>query len=320
MDVRLFFVCDHSVTEKDMEYWLRKYVGDIRHATQSGVQVVEEPDEATHIVFLEIGDYRQRGLWFRNPLANHPLLRRFPEKCYIWSYEDHPFTWLPGLYASMPKEFFDSRLHRAFRYFHTNAERLAIPEEKKRDILYNFVGGRTSPIRRGIYDLPRRPDALIEEKLTYNAVRWADDGTVRGYVDIMARSQFTLCPKGSATSSYRLFESLRAGSVPVIISDELVLPEGPDWARCSIRVAESDIASIPSRLETVQDVDAMRDAALKAYANFFSMERMLDHLARELTILGPANQSLARRHYVRQQARVLRRRILRRILKFRAKS
>ena len=311
--MKIFFVCDHSATEADMEYWLRKYVGDIAGSTAGGVEVVDDPQAATHILFLEIGDYRPRGLWFRNPIGKHPLVLRYPEKCYIWSYEDHPFTYLPGLYVSMPREFFDPRLHRAFRYFHTNAERFPVPPERERDLLYNFVGGATSPIRRDIFGLPPRADAVVQEKLTYNAVRWADDEAVRGYIELLSRSKFTLCPAGSGTSSYRLFEALRAGSVPVIVSDRLVLPEGPDWARCSVRVPENEIATIPARLEAVQDVGAMRAAALKAHADFFSMERMLDHLARELAALGPADQRLARRHYARQQVRVGARRISGRI-------
>jgi len=305
----IYFNCDHPRIA-GMEQHLHEYVDRIRTNTAQGVQVVDDPAVADYIVFLESGDYRPRGLWFRNPIRHHPLLRKFPQKCYMWSYEDHPFSYLPGLYASMPKEFFDPRLHRAFRYFHTNSERFPVPPERDRDLLYSFVGGATSPIRRAIFDLPPRSDALVQEKLTYNAVRWADDEAVSGYIDVLARSKFTLCPAGSATSSYRLFEALRAGSVPVIISDRLVLPAGPDWERCSVRVAENDIASIPARLQAIDNVGEMRQAALRAHQGYFATETMLDHLVRELRMLGPADQKLAQRHYVLHQSRVLARRIL----------
>jgi hypothetical protein len=125
----------------------------------------------------------------------------------------------------------------------------------------------------------------------------------------LARSKFTLCPAGSGTSSYRLFEALRAGSVPVIISDRLVLPEGPDWEACSVRVAEKEIASIPARLEAIADVASMRAAALKTHAEYFSSERMLDHLVRELRHLGPADQKKARRHYAWHHAHMAARRV-----------
>ncbi len=297
-----------------MEQHLRAYVDRIRGNSEERVLVVDDPGAADYIIFLESGDYRPRGLWFRNPIRHHPLLRKFPQKCYMWSYEDHPFTYLPGIYASLPREFFDPRLHRAYRYFHTNAERFPVPPERERDLLYNFVGGATSPIRRSIYKLPDRPDAVVQEKATYNAVRWADDDAVSGYIDLLARSKFTLCPAGSATSSYRLFEALRAGSVPVIISDRLVLPEGPDWSRCSVRVAEADIASIPARLEALGNVAEMRAAALLAHREYFALERMLDHLVRELRILGPADQKGARHHYVRHQLTTVVRRLKQKIV------
>lgn len=304
----IYFNCDHPRIV-GMEQHLHEYVDRIRHNTAEGVEVIDSPEDADYIIFLEVGDYRPRGLWFSNPIRHHSLVQRFPAKCYMWSYEDHPFTYLPGLYASMPREFFDPKLHRAYRYFHTNSERFPVPPEKERDLLYNFVGGATSPVRRAIFNLPKRPDALVQEKATYNAVRWADDEAVSGYIEVLSRSRFTLCPAGSATSSYRLFESLRAGSVPVIISDRLVLPEGPDWSRCSVRVAEKDIASIPERLEAIADVEVMRAAAWGAHEKYFAFERMLDHLVRELSHLGPADQQKARQHYVQHQSCVVAKRI-----------
>ena len=51
MAPRIHFVCDHSKTEKDMEYWLRKYAGSIRHSTVEGVQVEENPAAANYIFF-----------------------------------------------------------------------------------------------------------------------------------------------------------------------------------------------------------------------------------------------------------------------------
>jgi hypothetical protein len=154
----------------------------------------------------------------------------------------------------------------------------------------------------------------------YNSLKHAPDEAVREYITVLARSQFTLCPAGSATSSFRLFEALRAGSVPVIISDDLVLPEGPDWAKCSVRIEEKNISQIPRILESIADPGVMSQAAKKAHEDFFSLERILDHLARELVALGAADQDLARRCYRREQAEKLWARIKRRVLPARGES
>lgn len=296
-----------------MSYWMRKFADSISENSQTGVGVVGDPAAATYILFLEVGDYT-RPLLRRNPLGDHPLRKRFPEKCYIWSYEDHPSTYLPGLYTSMPRAWFDPRLHRSFRYPYLHTERLPVPEKRDRDIFYSFVGAPTAALRREIFALPQHPRGFVHEAPNYNSVNHAPDQAVRDYIDVLARSQFTLCPAGSATSSFRLFESLRAGSVPVIISDQLVLPEGPDWTKCSVRIAEKDIPKIPRILEALADPEAMSRAAKKVHEDFFSLERILDHLARELVALGPADESLARRRYRREQAEKLWVRIKHRIV------
>lgn len=296
-----------------MGYWMQRLADSFLGKTTTGVQVVEDSEKATHILFLETGDYT-RPLWKKNPLGEHELRRKFPHKCYIWSYEDHPSTYLPGLYTSMPRAWFDPRLHRAFRYPYLHAERLPVPDEKERDILYSFVGAPTAALRREIFALPKHPSALVREAPNYNSVNHAPEQAVMDYADILARSRFTLCPAGAATSSFRFFEALRAGSVPVIISDELVLPEGPDWTKCSVRVAENDIPRIPQMLESIADPEAMSRAAKRAHGDFFSLECILDHLARELVALGPADESLARRRYRNEQAGKLWGRIKNRIV------
>ena len=48
----------------------------------------------------------------------------------------------------------------------------------------------------------------------------------RDYADIIAKSSFVLCPKGAGASSIRLFETMQASRVPVIIADNWVpLPD-----------------------------------------------------------------------------------------------
>lgn len=230
-------------------------------------------------------------------------MRAYPEKCFIWCTEDNPLSYLPGLFVSMPKHFFDPRLHRAFRYFSLHTERWPVPEARERDLLYSFLGAPTAPVRQIILGMNHPPDALVRERLNYNHQRWAPDDAVGPYAEVLARSQFTLCPPGSGTSSYRLFEAMRAGSAPVIISDDLVLPEGPDWRKCSVRLAEADVTRIEAVLRAIaHSGGGMGQAAQREFDQYFSAEKILHHVARELTALGPANLRLAKRNYRLSQA------------------
>jgi hypothetical protein len=92
----------------------------------------------------------------------------------------------------------------------------------------------------------------------------------REYQDILLRSRFALCPRGTGASTIRFWESLQAGAIPVLISDEMRLPDYFDWEKCIIRIAEKDISQIPTVLESIslEQETKMQAACLKAYAQF----------------------------------------------------
>lgn len=58
----------------------------------------------------------------------------------------------------------------------------------------------------------------------------------------LVASKFGLCPRGQGAHSFRLFETLAAGAVPVVLSNGYVLPfnDVVDWAGCALRFDEGD--------------------------------------------------------------------------------
>ncbi len=106
--------------------------------------------------------------------------------------------------------------------------------------------------RRPIMRL-KHPDGLIRDTSDFNV--WDSDETemkVRGrdYARTLSSSQFVLCPRGIGTSSIQLYETLEAGRVPVIISDQWVPPAETDW-RFAIQVEERRTSSIPGLLNSL---------------------------------------------------------------------
>ena len=69
------------------------------------------------------------------------------------------------------------------------------------------------------------------------------EGKSDTYVADIQRSVFCLCPRGFAVWSPRIFESLAAGCIPVIIADEIQLPFDDilDWREMSVKVKEADV-------------------------------------------------------------------------------
>lgn len=65
------------------------------------------------------------------------------------------------------------------------------------------------------------------------------------YKKILAQSFFTFCPKGNGLSSYRFFEAIQQGSIPILIADDVVLPfDDLNYSGFSLRIKESDASDI----------------------------------------------------------------------------
>ncbi len=118
------------------------------------------------------------------------------------------------------------------------------------DLLFSFLGAVTHPIRSELLAL--RDDRAHVEDTTAFSIWHAGPEEQRTrqarYADVLARSRFVLCPRGAGTCSHRLFEVMRAARAPVVIADEWVAPEGPDWEAFCVRVAEKDVQHIPALL------------------------------------------------------------------------
>ncbi len=134
-----------------------------------------------------------------------------------------------------------------------------------KDILVSFIGYESHEIRRGIYALDTMPGAYIKKTNEWIAADSADL-----YKDILARSRFSLCPRGYATNSIRFWESLCAGAIPILISNDALLPEYRSWEKTIIRINEDAIGTIKEILARIdpRQEELMRKRCLHAYRRF----------------------------------------------------
>ena len=80
--------------------------------------------------------------------------------------------------------------------------------------------GRLWHFQSAVYDRRRQTPSARRD-----ADREADEA--ERYTRLLFLSTFSLCPSGSGPNSIRLWESLAAGSIPVVLSDRLSLPPVP---------------------------------------------------------------------------------------------
>ena len=231
-------------------------------------ELVEDPATSDLILFCQC--HMLPRDWRLTTIREHPLAKKYRDRVLIYDERDRPWCAFPGIYVSMPARSFDPRFQRSWGYFPPTdvAEPLEAP-----DLLFSFIASPSSRCRRALFEL-RHPDAVIEKVRGFT---FYDPGSPdferrrQRFRSIMKRSRFVLCPRGRGTSSIRLYEALAHGCVPVIISDDWVAPDGPDWESFSIRWPESDAAGIVKMLEE-RDAEwpQMSRMALSAYQAFFA--------------------------------------------------
>jgi hypothetical protein len=246
-----------SVAEESNSY-LRGAYTRLKQSAEIGKSahvLVDDPAEADVILFAEM------HLRFAFRVRRHPYYRSFRNKCFAFSIDDHVLPFVPGVYASIDKKWYSPRRVRSGFYLSIQENPYVIfnPAPAERDLLYSFMGSvKTAPIRATLAKLQHPRSVFVDtshESLPILSAGTPEQKTVffKRYADLAARSKFVLCPRGLATSSIRLFEMMRMGRAPVILADQWVPPEGPQWEQFSIHIPESEAMKVPRILEERED-------------------------------------------------------------------
>ncbi len=226
-------------------------------------------------------------------LEKNPLPRRFPEKCFVLSDQWEPPFLLAGIYANAPRTtLWRGRFRTGSYALHHPDFRNAFIESydyekesgrRSPDLLASFLGRNCHPVRERLFAMNFPPDKiLIEDTSAFNAFSHGTEGKrekQRRYFEICLRSKFILCPRGAGPNSIRLFEALKMGIPPVIISDAWVRCEGPRWDEFAFFIAEKDIACVETIMERAEPEYQQRGKlARKAYEEFFSPGAYFNYL------------------------------------------
>jgi hypothetical protein len=246
-----------SLTDTKIDPW---HQGGYRLLTESARsdrfglhQLTDDPQQADIIVFVELAGH---GL-FAELVRRDPYVKQYREKCFLFDPGDFSLPFLPGLYASLRKKYYDPARTRTGYYLRLDENPYIElrPLQKEPEYLGCFVGSlENHPVRASLANLPAER-FLIEDtsKFSLQMLMGGEESDRHKfwshYADALASGAFSLCPRGRGPGSIRLFESMRMGRCPVIIADEWIYPERVDWSSCSIPVAEKDIARLPEILE-----------------------------------------------------------------------
>jgi len=165
------------------------------------------------------------------------------DRLFVFDTYDCPAGLFPGIYASLRAYLHSGSRHKTGCYMKTLNEFVDYrdPELSKPELLFSFQGNYTSRVLKDLFSFDfRRSDILIERSAPSIMIE-----DMKRFANTIWRSKFVLCPRGIGISSFRLFETMQSGRVPIIISDDWVPCCYINWNKVSLRVREQDIAKLP---------------------------------------------------------------------------
>jgi hypothetical protein len=279
-----------TATDMPWSQSLRADFAGVARLDRFGEHILVDDAGSADIVLL-LDAHQHLADWSMRAMRTHPSIRAYPEKVFVYDERDMPRDSLPGVYVAMPRELFDVTRHRAIGYYRLKNDTRSVRNVDP-DLLFSFQGRRIARVRNDVLAL-EHARAVVEDTSHYDFFAPDHAGLVSArdhYREVLGRSKFVLCPRGAGTASFRLFEALACGRVPVVLSDDWVEPKGIDWRLCSVRIPERDAGTIPRRLEELEPQWSLMSAAARAaYDDWFAPEiwfhRVIEH-CRELHIAG----------------------------------
>jgi len=167
-------------------------------------------------------------------------------------------------------------------------KQLVKPRDK--DIFCSFVGSISNNAqgRVKLYQTyGEDPDFYFSKPRYWTAQ--VPENNFKEFIDISQRSEFCLCPRGYGKQSFRFYEVMQLGSIPIFVYDEEWLPfkKYIDWNEFSVLVEEKDIPTLKDKLKsyTKEEKEKMLKKGKEIYENYFTMhgfsKAILKHLQDE---------------------------------------
>lgn len=154
---------------------------------------------------------------------------------------------------------------------------------KKND--FSFTG-QTKYGNREIYkDLKIDNYIFKETNSIYQLDTESKRKSIKNFIAELAESKFVFCPRGVGSSSFRLYETLLAGSVPIVV-DMIQFPfeEEVNWDDFVIKGSSTEIHSLIEKAKVMsqEKYEEMRKIGKKYVEELFNQKSLNDKLIKSV--------------------------------------
>jgi len=161
-----------------------------------------------------------------------------------------------------------------------------------KDIFCSFVGSVTQNIPNTWASVShnirmKMLEVLInKEEYVLKPKHWSPDVKTERqnlFIETTSRSKFTLCPRGYGATSFRLYEAMQLGSIPVYIyynKPFIPFANKVNWDDIAILVDFKDIDNLDNILKSISNKrqEYMLSKIKKIYPKYFTLEGMCDNI------------------------------------------
>lgn len=245
------------------------------------IEEVQGPEQADIIIIQEQNSFK--NFRYINDLLSDPLFIKYADRIFTINDDDCATGLLKGVYTSLPRYRFDENIHVAVPYMHFPNEQVFMPQQKfEPKLLASWRGNiKSNALRPRMFaDLADRPGIIVQKTsswLNHKEEEKAD------YVNLILNARFSICPAGWAPVSFRIYESMALGRCPVILADNFVPPDGPDWKSFALFFPEKKTNELYNHL-VLKEEESLKlgQNAQENWETYFSDDRINEYYARAL--------------------------------------
>lgn len=137
-----------------------------------------------------------------------------------------------------------------------------------------FCGRVTHDLRKLMLDSLSRINGFYLHDTGSSGISKKD---VKRFRELVGNSLFGLCPRGYGPTSFRLYETIQMGCIPIIISDEFWLPfeQYINWSQLALLITPDRMDDIPALVDNIiasGQSESMLEYGKYCYENYFSWE------------------------------------------------